>query len=274
MDGYLANILKHGGLCYGGGFPRQKSDNFGMILRLAAKRRIIHRMSPEKIRKSGGKIVIIGTSEFGEIAFDYFSRDSRYEVAGFAVERAYLRETELCGLPVVAFEDMAAHYPPGEFEVFTALTYSRLNRDRARLVAAACAAGYRCASYLSPAAFVSPNAEIGENVFVFENNVIQHRCKLEDNVILWSGNHIGHSAVVRQNSFISSHVVVSGLCDIGENCFIGVNAAIGNGVKIGRDCTIGAGARIVRDMPDNAAVQPEASPVRENISRRLWKIRE
>ena len=231
-------------------------------------------MHPENIRQSNGNIIIIGASDFGKIAFDYFCHDSHWKVAGFAVERAYLHQSEVCGLPLVALEDLSSHYPPSEFSVFVALTYDSLNRSRARIVNTTRAAGYRCVSYISSAAFVSPDVEIGENVFIFENNVVQHFCKLENNVILWSGNHIGHRSIIRKNCFIASHVVVSGLCEIGENCFIGVNAAIGNGISLGRDCTIGAGAVITRDVPENAAVQPEQSPVRENISRRLWRVRE
>jgi carbonic anhydrase/acetyltransferase-like protein (isoleucine patch superfamily) len=135
-------------------------------------------------------------------------------------------------------------------------------------------AGYRSVSYLSSSAFVSPNISIGENTFVFENNTIQHLCQLEDNVILWSGNHVGHRSVIRKNCFISSHVVISGFCDIGDNCFVGVNSTIGNNLTIGKDCTIGAGSIITSDLLENSSIAPPKSPVRENISRRLWKVRD
>ncbi len=230
-------------------------------------------MSPHAVKQRGGKVVIIGASGFAEIACDYFNRDSNYDVVGFAVNADFLNNNEYYGLPLVAIEELAAKYPPSEFEVFVALTYSHLNRDRTRLVTELQSFNYRCASYISSAAFVSHNAEIGDNVFIFEDNTVQHLCQLKDNVILWSGNHIGHHTVISNNCFISSHVVISGFCTVGESCFIGVNATIGNNVSIGSDCTIGAGAVIAHDIPDNAAVQPEHSPVRENISRRLWKIR-
>lgn len=231
-------------------------------------------MKPEET-KGSGRLVIVGAGDFGKIAADYFEQNTDYKPAALAAERAFLPEKrEYRGLPIEAFEDLPAKYPPEKFSAFVALIYTRLNRDRTRLLAAMRNAGYRIASYLSPAAFISPDSDVGENVFVFEHNVIQTGCVLEDNVILWSGNHVGHESVLRKNCFLASHVVVSGHCDIGENTFIGVNAAIGHNVSIGRDCTIGAGAVIARNIPDDAAVQPEHSPVRENISRRLWKVRE
>ena len=50
------------------------------------------------------KLVIVGDSAFAEIAYEYFTHDSPYEVVAFAVEQAHLKRSELFGLPVVAFE--------------------------------------------------------------------------------------------------------------------------------------------------------------------------
>ena len=41
------------------------------------------------------KLVIVGAGEFAEIAYEYFTYDSDYEVVGFAVEKAYIKEKEL-----------------------------------------------------------------------------------------------------------------------------------------------------------------------------------
>ena len=35
------------------------------------------------------KLVIVGAGEFGEIAYEYFTFDSEYEVVAFAVEKAF-----------------------------------------------------------------------------------------------------------------------------------------------------------------------------------------
>jgi hypothetical protein len=49
------------------------------------------------------KLIVVGNSAFAEIASEYFRADSDYEVVGFSVERDYLKETMLAGLPVVPF---------------------------------------------------------------------------------------------------------------------------------------------------------------------------
>ena len=55
------------------------------------------------------KIVLLGDSAFAEVAYEYFTHDSEYEVAGFSVEREFLRRDQLFGLPVVPFEELEDH---------------------------------------------------------------------------------------------------------------------------------------------------------------------
>ncbi len=38
------------------------------------------------------KLVLIGAGEFAEIAYEYFTYDSSYEVVGFSVEKEYLKK--------------------------------------------------------------------------------------------------------------------------------------------------------------------------------------
>lgn len=202
----------------------------------------------------GKQLVIVGTSEFAHIAYEYFSDDSDYEVVAFAVESEYLTQESLYGLPVVAFETMEKHYPPAEYKTFVALTYGKLNRTRRRLYHACKEKGYTCASYVSSHSFFWKNAEIGENSFVFEDNTVQYHVKIGNNVILWSGNHIGHSTVIHDDVWLASHVVVSGMCEIDKGCFLGVNATLGNGVYIAEDVVLGAGAVAVKNLEEKAGV--------------------
>lgn len=208
-------------------------------------------------------IVIVGDGEFAEIACEYFTHDSPYEVVAFAVERPFLKRDELEGRPVVAFEEVEARYDPARHGVFVAVTYTQLNRVRARLYRAAKAKGYQLVSYISSRAFVWRNVVVGENCFIFEHNVLQHHVHVGDNVVLWSGNHVGHRSTIHDHCFLSSHVVVSGYCDVGESCFLGVNSSIGDHVRLARDCVIGAGAVVVRDTEEGKVYKGDrAGPAR------------
>lgn len=200
------------------------------------------------------KVVIVGAGEFAEIAYEYFTYDSRYEVAAFAVERQYRDKDMLFDLPVIDFEEIRDVYPPKEYETFVAITYIQLNRVRKRLYLACKQMGYHCASYVSSRAFVWHNVEIGENTFIFENNTLQHYAKIGNNVVLWSGNHVGHRSVIEDDCWLTSHDVISGFCHIGRGCFIGVNATVGNNVTIAGDVVLGAGALTVKDLTEAGRV--------------------
>ncbi|MDO9060977.1 MAG: acetyltransferase, partial [Bradyrhizobium sp.] len=197
--------------------------------------------------KTGSKLVIIGDGEFAGIAHEYFTHDSPHTVVGFAVEREFLKSEQYLGLPVVPFEELELKFDPRDHKAFVAVTYTQLNRLRARLCRSAKAKGFELASYVSSHAFVWHNVKLGENVFVFENNVIQHFAEIGNNVILWSGNHIGHRSVIEDNCYLASHVVVSGYCRIQQHSFIGVNVSIGAHITIAADCFLGAGCVIAKD---------------------------
>jgi sugar O-acyltransferase (sialic acid O-acetyltransferase NeuD family) len=217
-------------------------------------------------------VLIFGAGEIGEVAHFYFSHDAGVQVAGFTVDGAYLKETSFCGLPVVAFVEAQAAFPPGTHDLFVAISYAKLNAVRAEKCAVAKAAGYRLASYLSSKASVWGEFESGENCFILEDNTIQPFVSIGDNVTLWSGNHIGHHASLGANCFITSHVVISGGVRVGENAFIGVNATVRDHVRIGARSVIGAGSLVLEDVPDDGVVAARGSELSKVPSYRLRRL--
>jgi len=218
------------------------------------------------------KLIVIGDSAFAEIAREYFDADSDYRVVAFAVEQAFRRRDELHGLPVVNFETLAAAFAPAEHSVFVAVTYTQLNRLRARLSQSAKARGYALASYVSSRAFVWRNVQLGEHCFVFEDNTLQPFVRIGDDVVLWSGNHIGHHSTVGDHCFISSHVVVSGFCQIGSSSFLGVNATLANNVVLGRDNWIGPNTVVMKDTADGALFKTEQPEPARVSATRFFKV--
>ena len=220
------------------------------------------------------KLIIVGDSAFAEIAYEYFTCDSDYEVVAFSVERDYLKKETVFDLPVVPFETLETAYDPQEHAVYVAAVYTQLNRLRTRLGMQAKAKGFALASYVSSRAFVWRNVEIGEHCFIFEDNTVQPFVRLGDNVVLWSGNHIGHHSTIKDNCFISSHVVISGFVEVGENCFLGVNTTIVNNVKIGKDCWLGPNVTIVRDTAEASFYKPTKSEPGTITTLEYFKVRE
>jgi sugar O-acyltransferase (sialic acid O-acetyltransferase NeuD family) len=223
--------------------------------------------------EAGQQVVIVGDGEFGQIAYEYLTHDSPHTVVAFSAERAFLKRETLYELPVVPFEELETHYPPDRYRVLVAITYTKLNRVRARLYRVVKQKGFAPISYVSSRAFVWQNAEIGENCFIFENNVVQFHTRIGNNVVLWSGNHIGHRASIGDHSYLSSHVVVSGYCEIGQSCFFGVNSAVADRVKVADDCVIAAGTVITRDTEAGKVYKMEGDAKARASSLALFRVR-
>ncbi len=220
------------------------------------------------------KLVIVGDSSFGQIAFEYFSQDSPYEVVGFAAESEFRKQDALFNIPVVDFEDIESHFPSDTHELFIAVSYIQLNRVRTRLYNEAKEKGYKLANYISSKAFCWNNVKIGDNVFIFEDNTVQPFVEIGSNVVLWSGNHIGHHSVIGDNCFISSHVVISGHCKIEDNCFLGVNATISNNLNIAKDNLIGLGCVLNKSTEENKVYLGNPGGAIKAPAKKIMKVQE
>lgn len=218
------------------------------------------------------KLVIFGSGDIAELAHFYFTNDTAYDVVAFTVDAAYLGETSFLGLPVVPFEEVAERYPPEQFDLFIALSYSRINALRKEKYQAAKALGYYLPSYVSSRATVLNQGRIGENCFVLEDNTVQPFVRIGNNITLWSGNHIGHHSIIRDHCFIASHIVVSGGVEVGEQCFIGVNATLRDHIKVGDRCVLGAGVLLLADADSDGVYLGSATERSRVPSSRLRQI--
>ena len=218
------------------------------------------------------QLIIFGCGDIAQLAHFYFSTDSEYEVVAFTIDEAYLAEKTFCNLPVIAFEEISKYYAPDQYDLFIALSYSKLNKIRKGKYFAVKALGYKIASYISSHATVLNNGRIGENCFILEDNTIQPFVTIGNNVTLWSGNHIGHHSTIKDHCFISSHVVVSGGVEIGEQCFIGVNATLRDHIKVGERSVIGAGSLLLSDCESDGVYIGLASERSKVPSTRLRDI--
>jgi sugar O-acyltransferase (sialic acid O-acetyltransferase NeuD family) len=203
------------------------------------------------------KLVIFGAGDIARLAHHYFTHDSEHEVAAFAVDRSFRQGDQFQGLPLIDAEDVTARFPPGQFDMFVAMSYAKMNAVRAEKYAGMKAAGYRLVSYVSSRCSYLSQTPPGDNCFILEDNTIQPFVTIGNNVTLWSGNHIGHDATIEDHCFITSHVVVSGYVRIGTRSFIGVNATLRNSITIAPQTLIGAGAIIMKDTKPKQVYLPE-----------------
>ncbi|HEY9461714.1 MAG TPA: acetyltransferase [Vicinamibacterales bacterium] len=212
------------------------------------------------------KLVIFGAGDIARLAHHYFTHDSPHEVAAFVVDRAFRQADAFQGLPLIDAEDVTDRFPPGDYDMFVAMSYAKMNAVRAEKYASMKAAGYRLVSYISSRCSYLSQTPPGDNCFILEDNTVQPFVTIGNNVTLWSGNHIGHDVTIEDHCFITSHVVVSGWVRIGTRSFIGVNATLRNSITIAPETLIGAGAIIMKNtkpkqvyMPERAKLFPKAS---------------
>jgi sugar O-acyltransferase (sialic acid O-acetyltransferase NeuD family) len=218
------------------------------------------------------KLIIIGNGATAEVVYELFKEDSEYTPIAFAVEKPFITERIKLGLPVISLDELVEKYSPNDHHIYCAISFTKLNRLRARLAKKMEGLGYTLASYISSKSTISTSASIGNHALIFEGNNIQAHSKIGDNVILWSGNHVGHHSIIDNNCFISSHVVISGFCHIGENSFLGVNSTLGDTVKIGVDNWIGPGVILTTNTKDGEIYTLEKILPSTVTTKRFFKL--
>jgi sugar O-acyltransferase (sialic acid O-acetyltransferase NeuD family) len=206
--------------------------------------------------KKTKKLIIFGIQDFAQLAYEYFTHDSEYEVVAFTVDAAYVSVSEKCGLPVVTFEELEQRFSPSNYEVYAAIVYSNLNRSRQGTCVRIKNKGYKLASYISSRSSVWHNVSIGEHCFIVDGCTIDPFVKIGNNVIVCSGCVIAHYTTIGDHSYLAPGVASAGNCKIGTHCFIGVNSSLADSTHIGNECWIGHGTALSGEIPAHSMVKP------------------
>lgn len=182
-----------------------------------------------------------------------------FDVAGFAVDRAYLSSSSAgcMNLPVFAIDELKGIMDPDNDLIFVAIAWNRLNADRRDLYLRLKREGFRFANLISPLATVY--GEIcGDNCWIYDHAVVDFRSKLHNNVIIKEGAYISYDCDMADHCFIGAHSFIAGGVSVGEQSFIGIRATIFDDVRIGRKCIIGGATVVKRNMPDFSKITVKA----------------
>jgi sugar O-acyltransferase (sialic acid O-acetyltransferase NeuD family) len=199
------------------------------------------------------KVVIFGNGQQARMNYFYLSHDSSYEVVAFTVDRKYINEDSMGGLPVVPFEEIETIYPPYEYNMSVLVSYRNLNWLRAEKYGQAKAKGYHLVNYISSKATTWPDLIIGDNCFIFENSAICPFVKVGNDVFIGPGSTVGHNSIIKDHCYVGPNAVILGSVTIEPYCFIGANSTIKDGeLTIGRESIIGAGALITKGTKEKS----------------------
>jgi sugar O-acyltransferase (sialic acid O-acetyltransferase NeuD family) len=205
------------------------------------------------------KIIVFGNSLFAEHIYFLIKHESLYEVAAFTVDRRYIKEEKLFGLPVVPFDTVESIFPPPEYKMIVPLSFQRVNRLRAEKYSEAKTKGYELINYRSSNITSYPGLVVGDNCIIMENAIIGPLAEIGNDVVVASAAIIGHHAVIKDHCFIAPGAVILGGVIVEEYSFIGANATVKEEVKIARECIIGSGVSITRNTQERGVyINPPA----------------
>lgn len=192
------------------------------------------------------KLIIIGTSTTAQTIYSFITKYKLYEVIGFAVDRKYIKESNFCGLPVYALEELN---PKSDYNIFVALQWNRLNADRRFVYERLKSQNFKFVNIISPNAIVNGKLE-GDNCWIADLAVIDFGSKIASNVFVKVGAYIGPNVIVNEHCFIGAKSMIGGASIIGTQTFLGLNATIFDTVEIGEKCIVGACSIVKRNLPN------------------------
>ena len=191
-------------------------------------------------------VVIFGVGDYAQQAHYYLTTDSPHSVVGFSVSSDWCKQCRFLDLPLIAFEEVEATFPPDAVSFLRTDEWAQMNRNRERFYSEAKDKGYQLISYVSSRAILCGN-EVGENCFILEGANLQPFAEVGNNSIVWCQTHIGHHGLIGDHVFISASVSVSGRCCIGPHCYLSAGAVIDANVTLAEGTLTGLGSVIVRD---------------------------
>lgn len=210
-------------------------------------------------------VILFGAGKIADVLLYFLRNHSDRKVVACTADREHLPPDPWNGLPVVAFDEVAAAYPPETHDMFVALGYHNLNSLRAQKCAEARAMGYALPAYIHPDSGLPKDCVYGDNCFIMNQVHIHPQVTLGNNVFVWSGAMIGHHSSVADNCWLTSGCNVSGVVTLGPNSFLAVNSTVAHSVRVGSDCFIGANALVTKCTGDGEVYLAEASkPFRLN----------
>lgn len=192
-------------------------------------------------------VVIYGTGSTGQEIWREFTHGKDGDVVAFSVDRDYMQERKLHGLPVIPFENIATIYPPDEFRLTIGVGYVDRGRLRVNRYQEALDLGYELASCVSRWAITWEDLHLGAGSTLCANASLCPSSCIGNNVFISPSCTIPHDVKIGDHVFMSVGVVLAGGVTVEEGAFLGAGAVVRNGVTIGRDSIVGAGAVILED---------------------------
>lgn len=204
------------------------------------------------------KIIIFGNNHFAIMMAEYIRDFTENEVCCFTVDKAYIYESQILGLPVVDFNQIEKEYELSKHKVLIALGYKEMNSLRKKIFQKIQKKGYEITGFVHPSSLV--NAEkVGQGNIFLENVFIGPHTEIGNANIFWNGANISHNATIGDFNYFSPSATFAGNVNVKNNCFFGTNCTIRNGLTISNKSLIGAGCYLNNNTLENEVYLPAKS---------------
>jgi sugar O-acyltransferase (sialic acid O-acetyltransferase NeuD family) len=191
-------------------------------------------------------LVIFGAGSLARLAHYYATREMGLKLLGFVVDASKKEADEICGLPVLTWEQCVECHPPGTVTMFVAVGYREM-RQRQTLFDRALMAAYTLQNIVSTSALVADTAVTGVNNFIMPGVVIEPGARLGANNVVWSNTTICHDSVIGDHNFFASNVTVGGEVTIGHRSFFGFTSTVAHQRHVGDDVLLAAHSLLLGD---------------------------
>lgn len=205
------------------------------------------------------KLIIYGQNDFTQNVYYYFLNYSDYEITAFTIDKEYITEDYICGLPLIPFDEVQTLYPPDEYDMFVGLGFANMNKNREKKIKEAKEKGYTLAKFIHPSCYTDKNAIIEENCFLFENVTLSKCVHLKEGNVIQASTTIAHDTTIDKCCYISPNVTVCGYVNVKGNCFIGAGAIIRDNIIIEKECIIGAGVTVLDSTKEKQVLKTQSS---------------
>lgn len=211
------------------------------------------------------KIVIAGVNEYSEYVYYTIKKENNIEVVAFATLKDHINQSEFCGLPVYAVEDLSSVLDMNSCQVLLAIGYTKMNKRRENTYNICKRFGYKIYTYISSRA-VCDSDEIGEGCIIMPTAYVPPCTKIGKCNIINMGTYITHTGSIGDFNWFAATIVMGGNIKMGSNCFIGMGCTLKNGITVGSEVFLGANSYLSDNATEGLAYMGSPAVNKRNLS--------
>ena len=194
------------------------------------------------------KIIIIGASGHGKVAFDALNTNTEFEIKGFIDDNLEELNKTIFGVPILGDINYLIKELINEIDgVFVAIGDNKIRKAISEKILDK----FNLINAIHPKSIISEDVRLGKGILVVAGAVINSSSTISDGVIINTGSTVDHDNFIGEYTHIAPGVHLAGNVKIGSLSFIGIGTSIIQNLEIGSNVIIGAGSVVIRNLPDN-----------------------